>query len=244
MATITLTNVINAPLRAQFAGLPQLNPGGSFTVEDKDMRTIHFALINEGKLSASPTPDPYFAANATRLPVADELLPDASKSLFEPTTPGDWPAPPATTADALDDLASRGVATAALAGEGGSKFASLDETLVIPGATAFVETAGSIPAGAVLHSVQVNLETAVTQTTGTEVGLGDDSPDPDRFDEQALLAQNSKLGGMVDGFAVEAAARKLRFYSTDGAGAAAGTLDTGTVRIKAVYEIAEDLPDA
>lgn len=90
-------------------------------------------------------------------------------------------------------------------------------------------------------AVQANLETAVTATTAVKVGIGV-AGDLDKYGLTTGLTKNLKITTLPTPAIVSA--EDVQVYACDTAGAAAGTLDTGTVRVRIVYLTATDLVDA
>lgn len=118
----------------------------------------------------------------------------------------------------------------------------LDEDVVIPSAVASVDLTEDIPDGAVILGCQMNLETIVTATTAVKVGLGI-AANPDLYGITASLLKNVKTN-LIPDWAVLSGAEDILIYAVDTGGSAAGTIDTGTVRVRIVYLALNGLDDA
>jgi hypothetical protein len=119
-----------------------------------------------------------------------------------------------------------------------------DEDVVMDGSTSNALTLQ--PAiGTLIRSVQANLETVITATTAVKVGIGTatTTADPDKYGKTSALTQNLKVDTIPD-WAVLSAIEELGVFAVDTNGAAAGTLDTGTVRVVVRYEVLDSLDDA
>ena len=99
-----------------------------------------------------------------------------------------------------------------------------------------------IPANAVILSARANLNTLITATTAVKVGIGIAS-NPDKYGKTGNLIKNSKIT-TVPSYAVIASAETVKVFAVDTSGSAAGTLDTGTVRVRLVYTECDELSDA
>ena len=117
-----------------------------------------------------------------------------------------------------------------------------EEDVVIPSAVASVDLSANVPAGAAILAAQANLETAVTATTAVKVGIGI-AADPDKYGLTSGLTKNLKIS-TIPAFAVLGGAYDLMVYAWGGAGAAAGTINSGTVRVRIVYAALSNLADA
>lgn len=119
----------------------------------------------------------------------------------------------------------------------------LEEDVVIPSAVASVDLSKDIPDGAIITSIAMNNQTLITGAGGgVKVGLGV-AADPDKYGLSADLVKNTKVTLLV-AEAILSGAEDIKIFATDGAGAAAGTLDTGTVRVRITYTEKIPLPDA
>jgi hypothetical protein len=123
----------------------------------------------------------------------------------------------------------------------------IDETVTLTNAveTDLTET---VPAGAVILSVQANLATAVTGDASgddglTKVGIGV-TADPDKYGLSADLAKNTKINTIPD-WAVLAGAETVTVKAADNAGAAVTEKFTagGEVRVRLVYAVLNSLDD-
>jgi hypothetical protein len=120
----------------------------------------------------------------------------------------------------------------------------IEEDVVMDGSASNALTNNPL-IGSVIISVQANLETTITATTAVEVGVGTlvGGDDPNLYSSTADLVKNSKIDTMV-AFTVLAAEEELAVFACDVNGAAAGTLDTGTVRVRIIYFEHNSLDDA
>jgi len=173
----------------------------------------------------------------------------------KPTTAGLSEASKALVADASNGhTLTAGAAAAAVAlrfgaaASEGLEVKVIDETVVLTNAveTDLTET---VPAGAVVLSVQANLETAVTgDGTGddglTKVGIGL-TADPDKYGKTSALTQNAKIDTIPD-WAVLAAEETVTVKACDDNGDAVTEKFTadGEVRVRIVYAACNSLADA
>ena len=108
------------------------------------------------------------------------------------------------------------------------------------------DLAQNIPTGAVILSVQCNLETAVVPTggTGTKIGIGDPAVDPDLYGLTTSTVQNQKIDTIPD-WAVLGAALDLQVNFCDAAGALATlAVSSGIVRVHIVFYTLNSLDNA
>jgi hypothetical protein len=127
----------------------------------------------------------------------------------------------------------------------GLQFATIEETISCAGNAALSQDITSvIPAGAVIVSVQANVQAAVTGGgTTAKIGLGI-ATDPDKYGLSSALTKNVKIGGPAD-WAVLAASEQLGIYACAANGAAGNTaLTVGSVRVRIVYAYCESLVNA
>jgi len=120
----------------------------------------------------------------------------------------------------------------------------IEETVTFTG-TGSKNLTEQLPARAIPLYGLINCETLVGCTTAVKLGLGT-AGDPDGFARTAALTKNAKqtLGkGALCG-AELAAATTIAVSSVDTNGAAAGTADSGTARVRVYYELYDNLPDA
>jgi hypothetical protein len=104
------------------------------------------------------------------------------------------------------------------------------------------DLSAAIPDGAVILASQGNLKTTVVATTAVKVGIGI-SGNPDLYGLSADLVKNTKIDSIPD-YAVLSGDEDIGVYAADTNGGAAGTLDTGTVRVRIVYAALTSLEDA
>jgi hypothetical protein len=116
----------------------------------------------------------------------------------------------------------------------GLQFMVIDEDVVLAGAVAAKDLTQDVPTGAVILAVQANLDTAITATTAVKVGVGV-AADPDKYGKTSALTQNAKIDTIFATWTVLSGAEDVQVYACDTAGAAAGTLNAGTVRVRIVY---------
>jgi len=141
-----------------------------------------------------------------------------------------------------------GAATAAVAMRFGASVTEgleikvIDETVSTESAVASIDLTEDVPSGAVILSAQANLETAVTTTTATKIGLGI-STDPDKYGLTSGLTKNLKIDTVPD-WAVLGSAEDVQVYACDNTGAADGTIDSGSIRVRIVYAVCNSLDDA
>jgi len=120
----------------------------------------------------------------------------------------------------------------------------IDEDVVMD-ASASNNLTTETPIYARILLVQGNLETIITATTAVKVGIGrvPSTADPNKYGLTSALTKNLKIDTIPD-FAVLSAAEQMAVFACDTNGAAAGTLDTGTVRVVVEYEVLDSLDDA
>lgn len=130
----------------------------------------------------------------------------------------------------------------------GLQVAVLDETVTLTNAVHDALTS-TIPAGAVVLSAQLNLETAVTgdgtgDTLFAKVGLGT-AADPDKYALTGALTLNAKASSIPD-WAVLGSAETvvIKAAKTDGTAATEKFTAGGIVRVRIVYLTQADLADA
>jgi hypothetical protein len=128
--------------------------------------------------------------------------------------------------------------------EGWTRY-TIDEDVVFSSALASKNLTTETPIGARIIRVQANLETLITATTAVKVGVGrvPSTADPNKYGLTSALTANLKIDTIPD-FAVLAAAEQMAVFACDTAGDAAGTLDSGTVRVVVEYEVLDSLDDA
>ncbi len=110
-------------------------------------------------------------------------------------------------------------------------------------AVASVATAYTVPANSMILSAALNIESTVTLATATKIGLGV-AADPDKYGKVTGGTKNNKITTMMAAPAGVAATEPLLLYAVDNSGAAAGTIQNGTIRIRVVFFTQADIPDA
>lgn len=120
------------------------------------------------------------------------------------------------------------------------------DVAIVSGAS--TSTGLSFPQYCIPVCAQANLETAVTATTATNVGLGITGGIEDIWGLSSGLTKNLKIGRFADNIPLlatyAAIALSVSLFACDSGGAAAGTLNTGTVRVRLVYWTIANLKDA
>jgi len=145
-----------------------------------------------------------------------------------------------------------GAAAAALSlsfGSGeGTRVYVIDEVVTLTNAVSTALT-NTVPAGAVILSVQGNLQTAVVGDASgddlfAKVGIGV-AADPDKYGLSAVLTANAKLGAIPD-WAVLGTAETVivKAAKTDGSAATEKFVAGGQVRVRIVYLALTNLADA
>jgi len=125
-----------------------------------------------------------------------------------------------------------------------------DTTTTLTNAVA-VDTTIVLPAGAVILSVQGNLEDAVTGDGAggdavADIGIGISGGDEDAYAEFGALTKNAKADAMID-WAVLAGETTIAIFGlqADGGTAATEEFTAGSdVRIRVVYAVPNSLDDA
>ena len=140
---------------------------------------------------------------------------------------------------------------AGIVGDGLMELVTEEATVSVSGAE--TATGLTFPAGSLPFVAQANLETVVTATTAVKIGL-DIASGSSGYGIAAALTKNTKLrqdgagfGGVYNqgtGWAPLAAAKPLLLIACDNAGSAAGTLDSGSVRVRISYWKVSDLVNA
>lgn len=124
----------------------------------------------------------------------------------------------------------------------GLRLRALEQEVTIGGAAASFDLTSDLPSGAIPVGGALNLQTAVTATTAVKVGLGT-SGDPDKYGLTGALTKNSKGKAMVSP-SVLGSLEDVKIFACDTGGAAAGTLDSGTVRVRLWFWDLLDLDSA
>jgi hypothetical protein len=124
----------------------------------------------------------------------------------------------------------------------------IDEIVTLTNAAATALTS-KLPAGGVVLSSQINLNTAVVGDASgdnglTKVGVGISS-DPDKYGKTAVLTLNAKADVIPD-WAVISSEETVGVYATDNDGAAVTEkfVAAGLVRVRIVYLTTNSLDDA
>ena len=192
------------------------------------------------------------AAEAKFIATGGELSADELARL-EGVTPGVVAALKALVVDAdraLDRLGLSGGAAAAAVVQriGGSategyEVRVIDETISALAAVS-TDLTEDVPAGAVILSVQANIETLVVAGgTSVKVGIGPVG-DPDQYGLTADLAKNTKAD-LIPAHAVLASAEDIQINMVTAAGAIGDTAaSAGAVRVRIVYAVPNSLDDA
>lgn len=127
----------------------------------------------------------------------------------------------------------------------GYRFRVLDETIDLTSLAAlFKDLTSSIPSGAVILSVQVNLE-ALVEAGGTSVKIGvGPSGDPDKYGLTSAFTKNLKIN-TIPTHVVLGSSEQLRVNAVTTAGAAGDTnISAGSVRVRVLYVENKQLDDA
>lgn len=126
----------------------------------------------------------------------------------------------------------------------GLRYMVIDESVTIPSAQAAVALTNVVPDGAILISVQASIDTTVVATTAVKVGIGY-AADPDAYGLTADLLLNTKVDTLIAASpAVGTGEGIIGLYACDTNGDAAGTIDSGVVRVRLVYAVLVSLPNA
>jgi hypothetical protein len=125
------------------------------------------------------------------------------------------------------------------------KLAVIEETVVFAG-EAFKQLATSLPANAELLDVATNNETAIVLVTATQFAVGTAATPALFLQGAATLTKNFKNQVVPTDASRRAgsAAVPIRISATNGGGAAAGTVTSGTVRVRLVYRYSDPIRDA
>ncbi len=201
------------------------------------------------------------AAEATFIATGGELS-GAELAQLEGITPGVVAALKALVVDANLDLAAlRNISSTGISTKSGGAAAAavverlggsategyevrvIDETLSALAAVS-TDLTEDVPAGAVILSVQANIETAVVAGgNSVKVGVGP-TGDPDQYGLTADLAKNTKID-LIPAHAVLAALEDIQVNMCATAGGIGNTAaSAGAVRVRIVYAVQNSLDDA
>lgn len=128
----------------------------------------------------------------------------------------------------------------------GLRYHVIDETVsFVDNVALFKALTTPIPAGAVILSVQANVQAALTGGgTTTKVGLGPNASDPDKYGKTSVLTKDAKIN-TIPTHAVLGAPEAIDICAVADAGAAGNTaLTVGSVRVVIVYATADSLANA
>lgn len=127
-----------------------------------------------------------------------------------------------------------------------SKSVVIDEVVDFTGLdVASKAMTAEIPAGAVIESVQANIDALVVAGgTTVKVGIAPDVADPDEYGLSAALTKNTKIS-VIPAPAVLATAETLSVFACATAGGVGDTnITAGKVRVRVTYRVAAALPNA
>lgn len=127
----------------------------------------------------------------------------------------------------------------------GVLYSHITETLVIASAVANLAIPKLLPVGAVVTAAYIRLLTAITATTAVGVGLGRLSATaaPSKYTRTTVLTANAAAGALLlpNLLADAAIQEQIGIFAVDGAGVAAGTINSGTVLVRLDYMMPETL---
>jgi hypothetical protein len=125
------------------------------------------------------------------------------------------------------------------------KVCHVEEVLVFAG-DAFKALTTSLPANAEVYDVALNFDTAVVLVTATKLGVGIAGSPSSLLLSGVAVTKNTKNQAVPAdaGRRAGSAAVALRVSAVDNAGAAAGTVTSGSVRVRVTYGYADALADA
>ena len=146
----------------------------------------------------------------------------------------------------------RFITHAGIVGDGLVELITEEATVTVSGAE--TATGLTFPAGCIPWVAQGNIQSLVTATTAVKIGL-DATGGGSAFGLTGALTKNTKLSFPVSGAGFggfngtssvgwPTASTPLFLVACDNAGAAAGTLDSGTVRVRISYWKVSDLVNA
>lgn len=120
----------------------------------------------------------------------------------------------------------------------------LDEVVAVSSAAASHDLTIDIPDGAVILSVQANLDTAITASTAVKVGIGI-AANPDLYGLTSDVTADLKSNNIPD-WAVLSGAEDVKIFACDTNGDAAGTIGGAAelVRVRIVYLTLNSLDNA
>lgn len=128
----------------------------------------------------------------------------------------------------------------------GAQVKIIDQTVSFAGNAALYKAMTTpIPAGAVILSVQANVQAALTGgSTTVKVGLGPNASDPDKYGKTSDLTQNQKID-TVPAWTVLSAQEAIDVCACATDGSAGDTaLTVGSVRVRIVYLALTSLQNA
>ena len=122
----------------------------------------------------------------------------------------------------------------------------IDETLAAFSAAKTFDLTEDIPAGAVILSVQANIETAVVAGgTSVKVSVGIAGGDVDKYGKTADLTKNQKIDTIpVHAILASAEDVQVGIVVTDGSTLGDTDASAGVVRVRIVYAVQNSLDDA
>lgn len=126
----------------------------------------------------------------------------------------------------------------------GLRLMAIEELVTIPSAVASVALTSVVPDGSILISAQANINTIVVATTATKVGLGI-AANPDAYGLTGSLLANQKINTLIPAAPLVGTGEGIiGIYACDNSGDAAGTINSGVVRVRLVYAVLTSLPNA
>jgi len=141
-------------------------------------------------------------------------------------TPGNYVSPPVSGEDQLRLMP-------------GMLLSHITEQLIISSAVASLAIPKLLPVGAVVAAAYIRFLTAITATTAVGVGLGRLSATavPSKYTRTTALTNGTAAGGLLlpNLLADAAIQEQIGIFAVDGTGAAAGTINSGTVLVRLDY---------
>lgn len=129
-------------------------------------------------------------------------------------------------------------------GNGSVRRTAYLEEAVVTSASAFVALTTSIPANSKVIAASLNFDTAIVLSTATKVGFGFSGTPSGLVLSSTVVTKNTKNDTVAPTTTSFATATALRVSAVDNSGAAAGTITSGTVRARVIYEYITSIGDA
>lgn len=125
-----------------------------------------------------------------------------------------------------------------------TKYAMVEDVLVFNGQASLPIGAAPIPANAVIDSVHMNWDQPLVLATAVKVGVGPAASPSQLSLSGTVMAKNTKTDSPQTTLVAYAAATQLQVNACATGGTAAGTITSGTVRVRVLYWYYASIPNA